>query len=47
MKATNIRHSKSLTIEKIMTEDFNQQSELVNPRFYFGYKQVHINSNIG
>ena len=47
MKATNIRHRKSLTTEKIMTTDFNQQSELENPRYDFGYKQVHTNSNIG
>lgn len=47
MKATNIRYSDSLKKENTMIIDLNKHSEQLNPRYDFGYKQVHTNSNIG
>jgi hypothetical protein len=48
MKAFHLRYNKSLTIEKTNMIDFNQHSELVTPRFDFGYsKQVHQYRQMG
>jgi hypothetical protein len=42
MKAFHLPYNKSLTMEKTIMIDFNQHSELVAPRFDFGYNiQVH------
>ena len=47
MKAIYLRYSDSLIQEKTTIIDFNQHSKLENPRFDFGYIQVHTYRPIG
>lgn len=48
MKATNLRYKQSLKIENNMIINCDQHSELVAPRFDFGYnKQVHQYRQMG